>query len=664
MATTSNSSTIDLADGQSLTVTGNLYNGGAIDLDAGVLDIGGSGLAVTGTLINSGTLTIGNARIGTPDTVTVGNLINNSGSIGLTGSGPSAEATLNVAAAAPNMLRGTISLSGYSVLNYGSGGVRSIGGGASLTLDGPNAQLSVTGGSGNESALAALTVNLGAFSLDDGASVSVRAFNNLGDLDLDAGGSRFIDTGLLLNSGGLTIGNAGLTTPDTVTVGGVAINTGAISLNGGGNLSVAVTLLNNGSLTVAASDTVTAGAGVINGGAISLNGGTSAKSEAILDATAGWAPTMLTGSITLSGYAQLKIGGAGFKSIASGATFTLIGNSNIQPIWIPSAPSNHDGLLLLSVNAGTINLDEGAALFPAYNFNNLGHIDIDNRPTFANGYGSGGLSVGYLLNSGSISAAEAGFYVSRILTNSGSISLIDNTYFSVAEMLFNSGQITTGPSIANTDGLRGAVVLTALSNTGSISIAAGDLMLVQSTATNNGTIATTDSNTTIQGALSGSGTVTIDGGTVAVGAVASTQTVEFTGSSGGELILNQPGSFAGTIAGFAAGDTINLTGIAAASAQIEAGDKLVLTDAANLTLATLQMTGDFTGDMFQITPDGNGGSVVSVAPRTAALRHTTLFGQYIAAGFDLAPGHAAGVALTHAAPDSSPLDLHAGHKAG
>ena len=433
MTATSNANTIDLADGQSLTVSGNLINSGLIDLDVIAPDIGGSSLSVTGTLINDGTLAIGNAGITAPDTVTVGDLVN-VGSLALAGGGPAAVATLNVMTAARSMLTGSISLSGYATLNYAGGGIGSIGSTASLRLDGPNAQISVTGRTGSESALAGLTVNAGLFNLDDGASLSVAVFNNLGDLDLDAGstagGSRFSVTGLAMNSGSLMIGNAGVTTPDSVMLGRV-INTGAISLDGGSSLSVAGTLSNYGHLAVAADDSIT-GVGLVNGGTITLQG-----AQAVLTVT-----------------------GAG-------------------------------------INTGTITTDSGAVL-----------------------------------------------------------------------------------------------VLAALIN--------------------NGTVATDGGSITIQGLLNGTGAATIDGGVLTVNRSSPTQTITFVGAAGGELVLDQLSGFAGIVGGLVAGDTIDVAGIAATSGYITSSDNLILTGAANQTVATLRMSGDFSKEELVVTADGHGGSDISV----------------------------------------------------
>jgi hypothetical protein len=76
--------------------------------------------------------------------------------------------------------------------------------------------------------------------------------------------------------------------------------------------------------------------------------------------------------------------------------------------------------------------------------------------------------------------------------------------------------------------------------------------------------------------------------------------------------MNDAAGFGATVAGFAAGDTIDLLNVAATSATINAGDQLMVWNGA-ATAANLQLTGDYTGAAFSVTSDGAGGSDVTVS---------------------------------------------------
>ena len=94
---------------------------------------------------------------------------------------------------------------------------------------------------------------------------------------------------------------------------------------------------------------------------------------------------------------------------------------------------------------------------------------------------------------------------------------------------------------------------------------------------------------------------------------ASTLGMTFNGANA-TLALAGPSSFAATIAGFAASDTIDLVAIKATLAVLENGDQLLITNGAN-TVATLQLTGTYTGYIFNTVSDGHGGTdITAMAP--------------------------------------------------
>jgi hypothetical protein len=86
--------------------------------------------------------------------------------------------------------------------------------------------------------------------------------------------------------------------------------------------------------------------------------------------------------------------------------------------------------------------------------------------------------------------------------------------------------------------------------------------------------------------------------------------VSFAGS-GATLALKAPATFAATIGGFALTDAIDLIGLAATGAVLGRGDRLVITNGVAV-VATLQLSGDYTGDSFATSSDGHGGTSITI----------------------------------------------------
>jgi hypothetical protein len=116
-----------------------------------------------------------------------------------------------------------------------------------------------------------------------------------------------------------------------------------------------------------------------------------------------------------------------------------------------------------------------------------------------------------------------------------------------------------------------------------------------------------------RGAIAGAGRLTIATGATlrSSSTVADALTVSFDGGTG-TLALARPGRFGATISGFAASDTIDLTGIAATRATLDARDRLEIFDGGT-RLARLQLSGNFTGASFAVRADGRGGTDITRA---------------------------------------------------
>jgi hypothetical protein len=127
---------------------------------------------------------------------------------------------------------------------------------------------------------------------------------------------------------------------------------------------------------------------------------------------------------------------------------------------------------------------------------------------------------------------------------------------------------------------------------GIIDVAAGELFLMKS--------------------VSGGGLLKIDAGaTLNVGAsVARSLSLDFNGP-GATLALSQPAKFGAMIEGFVASDTIDLIGITATDAKLDAADHLVVVNGSTI-VARLRLSGNYNGDSFTVEPDGHGGTNISV----------------------------------------------------
>jgi hypothetical protein len=166
----------------------------------------------------------------------------------------------------------------------------------------------------------------------------------------------------------------------------------------------------------------------------------------------------------------------------------------------------------------------------------------------------------------------------------------------------------------------------------------------------NGVLAVTGS-LDVGGTLTGAGTVSVKSGATAEvdNAAPSSLSMSFNGAAA-TLALKDPSAFAATIAGFAPTDTIDLLAITATSAVLGAGDTLVITNGST-AVATLQLTGNYTGDTFTTKSDGSGGTDITVstggAPAPPGPVPAPLAFIAAAASFGAASGAAHATAVAH-----------------
>jgi hypothetical protein len=334
-----------------------------------------------------------------------------------------------------------------------------------------------------------------------------------------------------------------------------------------------------------------------------------------------------TGQGVISGASGIGLygGGAVYNSgtIAGGAAYAIYGGAGLRLIntgIVKSAGTGNavqvNGAAYI-VNESTIQgAGTAVAIYGAASLYNYGVIKGASAIIAAGGYvynagrvlGTAGTGValtapGYIINAGTISANTA-------VALAGGASL------------YNYGQISGG-----------------------LTAAAGSYIYNLATIR-----AQPTSQLTLYGALAGAGTIFLPD-TASIDGAVSAQNLAFT-ATGETLDLGAPAAFAGTLQNFAAGDTIDLTGISLTSitAAHFANGVLTLTEAAGSLTLTFASPGTFTGDTFSLFADGTGtgitlsATLMQFATPQAAAAATPI----LPAAAYAAPAPA--VSLTHAAP--------------
>ncbi len=163
-----------------------------------------------------------------------------------------------------------------------------------------------------------------------------------------------------------------------------------------------------------------------------------------------------------------------------------------------------------------------------------------------------------------------------------------------------------------------------VTNSGVLEASGSGGMMVASGIVNSGVLWANGATLTVQGAVSGNGTATIDGiGTLDFEA-STTANVVFGSGTGGTLKLGNSFHFNGTISGFGGSDVIDLANVAAANASISyhentagTGGTLAISDGAQ-TLE-LSLLGHYSADNFSIVADQLHGTSITYVPHDLML---------------------------------------------
>lgn len=154
-------------------------------------------------------------------------------------------------------------------------------------------------------------------------------------------------------------------------------------------------------------------------------------------------------------------------------------------------------------------------------------------------------------------------------------------------------------------------------NAGTLQADAGSALLVESALSNSGTLNADNGFISLSGAVTGAGTAVLSGTAQVEFAAASSNNTKFTASSGETLFLDDSVKYTGTVFGFTGTDHLDLADVAFATAT-ESFSKGVLTvNDHHGHVANIRFNGSYTLANFNLTGDGNGGTLITDPPAVA-----------------------------------------------
>ncbi|MBR0784598.1 FecR domain-containing protein [Bradyrhizobium iriomotense] len=532
---------------------------------------------------------------------------------------------------------------GIHAYNYGNGDV-TVNDAAGTTIvgaeEGIRAQ-ALSGGTGNiavtlganASVTGTTSYGILAYSVDQGdisvtlaagdhvtsGSSGVVAVNYAVAIDDDVGSTISVEAHGTIHSGSAL--NNDLTTPGAIIAG--------YKPGGNGTFSGAV----NGDVVVTSDATITADAGygieAFTWGVGDVTVTTGATSQITAAGTAIGAFNHGGGDVTVTNDGSAT-GAIGLSALAAGAgDVTIVNHGSItgtSSVGIRVTQNDADaagdpvatGSTHITNNGSIVGATGHAAIFIQENA--TGFATIDNSGTIGPAVASSVTSATYAIVetggaaititntghiNGNISAVSATFY-----NNAGGIWTVSGTsVFGNVSSIVNGGEI---------DLLSGAAISVAgLGITNTNEIESWGTASITGTITNNHSIEVHTGTLTLFDSLSGSGSVTIDAGATLEIKSTVAQTITFAGAGAGAELQIDTTTFGGSIFGFAAFEKIDLSTFTWDSGSTAVYDamtgNLVVSDTHDHSF-TLKLIGDYSEAHFITSSDGNGGTIVEIAP--------------------------------------------------
>ena len=348
-------------------------------------------------------------------------------------------------------------------------------------------------------------------------------------------------------------------------------------------------------LLIASTGQVLGGPVALNAGTLALNAGGIIAGSVITNNGGTFAPTGGTlDSVTWQG-AMGGLSGAATYSVAIKDGITLQNAAGTAP-----------GTLDLA-SLDTLNVLNSTPLDDlTVNFDALNSVDLI-------GPGSAALVLGPNAFLNQSAANASGFVQGGTLTNNGTVSATGSgSTLAIQDTLFNNaGTLVAGDGDA-------VSVSAGFSNTGTVGISGAGTLTLGTTSnsllSNNGTISIASAGTFVaDGSLAGSGVLTLASFGVADMYNTGNTTIFLDGR--GEMVMEEPMTFTGTIAGFQHGDKIDLVATPVTNvsytpdpAQPSNGGVLTLKNGTTVE-AALNLEGNYTELTFGYMTDGTGNDV-------------------------------------------------------
>jgi hypothetical protein len=648
-----NEGTVAIANDAGLTLQNTVDNVGAISLaSTGALTELVIGAAGT-TLGGGGTLTMSDSARNEVVGLGAGSVLNNQADT-ISGAGALGAGKLTLINGAAGVIEAT-GINNALVIDTGPNTIANAGaiwaeGSAGLVIDGATIDNTGAGiifasagshvtlenakivggavGSGGGTGGGAIEVTTGDTTFD-GASTPVSVSGLVGVY----GGATLTLLGRVTNSGSIDL--------EGVPVGGATleIGAGATTLNGGGSITLDSSgggeiIGANASSRLVDLDNTISGAGTITG--LTLVNGSSgvidANSNNALTLDSGASTISNTGLIEATGFGGLKIDGTvnntggGVISVASGTAIDLDGvtviggtlrSTGTGRIFVLDATGVFNGATSTLDNEATIEIPNGASLTIVGSIANSGTIELDADKTLTSLIvGTGGATLsggGRLMLSANANNRVVGATSSATLTNvddrisgagelgGGSLVLVNEAKGLILGNLAAGLTIDTGAST--------------VTNAGLIEVQLGGVLTIDSALANSGHLEAFKGVLTVNGAVSGTGSATIAGGTLDFTSTFD-QNIFFKAGTTGELILGQSQTFTRTVFGFSTSGASSLdlldigfvgSGEAVFSGTTRGG---VLTVSDGTHTAHIHLHGDYEGTTFTARSDGQGGTLI------------------------------------------------------
>jgi Bacterial Ig-like domain len=411
-----------------------------------------------------------------------------------------------------------------------------------------------------------------------------------------------------LTEGGAVLGTttASATGVWTFTPSGLPQGTNTVvasETDGTGNTGTASTTFTLESIAPTVSSIAVSGAGITNG-----NGDLDAGHAVTLTVTFDH-PVLTTA--TLIGKPYLKLNDGGKATYASGS-----GSDTLTFTYVVAAGQNTANLAVTGFSPGLIDAAGNAPLLGGAVTNPGGMLAIDTTaPTVtkvlaspASGEVTTGQAVSITLDtSEAINVSGA----PKLLLNDGGMASYDAAHSTAKALAFDytpaAGDVTTGLAVSGIELSAGAAVADLAGNAAILSGAAANLGL-QINTTNTGPAGIASGNFTI----TGNSEIELFG--------ASDASVIFAPGSAGTLRFDHSSTFAGTVAGLALGNYLDLADIAFKSNTAPAytpnggntGGTLKVTEGASSV--NIALLGNYLASSFVASSDGHGGTLVTDPP--------------------------------------------------